>query len=110
MVVLISASLDVYLKPWATQHGIDQVCATQLETRGPLLTGEIEGRNCRGREKVRRAKEVIGSRSFETISAYGDNDGDREMLDFASDPHKKPFRAPGYSIRKASTFTRLLML
>jgi phosphatidylglycerophosphatase C len=48
------------------------------------LTGRLEGRNCRGPEKVRRLKEAFGD-SFALSAAYGDTDGDKEMLEAADE-------------------------
>ena len=55
------------------------------------LTGELDGANCRGPEKVRRLHEWLdtahGGRSAVEVVAYGDSPGDREMLADADEPH-----------------------
>lgn len=79
-VVMISASLHVYLDPLARRLGIDAVLATALEvsTEG-RLTGRLEGANVRAAEKVRRLQEWLQGAICE-IWAYGDSAGDRELL------------------------------
>lgn len=37
-VVVVSASLDVYLRPWCNHHGVEVIC-TELEERNGILTG-----------------------------------------------------------------------
>ena len=82
--VIVSASLDVYLKPWATIHGIEHVLCTSLAIKdGGTLTGRLATANCYGAEKRRRLEEWLGVRSGYSIYAYGDSRGDRELLETA---------------------------
>lgn len=79
--VLISASLDIYLQPWARQAGFDHVIASQLETLGDgRITGNLLGANCFGAEKIRRLNNLMGDRDQYILYAYGDSRGDRELL------------------------------
>ncbi|MGH9095561.1 MAG: HAD-IB family hydrolase [Acidimicrobiales bacterium] len=84
--VLVSASLDLYLRPLATALRFDDIIATSMEV-GPdgHLTGRIDGANVRGPEKARRLRQVIGDAPVE-LWAYGDTVGDREMLAMADHP------------------------
>lgn len=82
--VIVSASLDVYLKPWAAIHGIDNVLCTSLSVKdGNTLTGKLATANCYGAEKRRRLEEWLGDRADYCIYAYGDSRGDRELLETA---------------------------
>ena len=81
-VVIVSASLDLYLAPWAAGRGLDCVCAT-LEERGGRLTGRYLGGDCSGREKARRIRRRYDLGRYETVYAYGDSGEDREMLELA---------------------------
>lgn len=82
--VIVSASLDVYLKPWAAIHGIETVISTLLETRDDgTVTGRLATANCYGAEKRRRLEEWLGDRSNFYIYAYGDSRGDLELLEMA---------------------------
>jgi 3-phosphoshikimate 1-carboxyvinyltransferase len=88
VVVLTSASLASYVKPLAVLMEVEHVLCTELETDGPLLTGEIIGANCRGEEKVRRLKAWADSHGIASESpwltyAYGDSNGDMHMLKMA---------------------------
>ncbi len=87
-VIVVSASFCDYLKFWCEQQGIETI-STRLEEAGETLTGNFATPNCYGPEKVRRIKELINIEDYETIYAYGDSRGDREMLDIA---HEKGYR------------------
>ena len=86
--VVISASLELYVRPWAKSAGFDNVIATHLETREDgRITGKLFGENCFGIEKTRRLEAMLGARDGYTLYAYGDSRGDRELLscaDYAS--------------------------
>ena len=77
-VVMVSASLQDYLKVWAHTLGVPIVLATQVEVSAGLLTGAKMGPNCRGLEKLTRIKAHFGDAPL--VAAYGDSRGDREML------------------------------
>lgn len=79
--IVISASLDLYVQPWALKTGFDEVLASRLETLADgRITGNLAGGNCYGSEKVARLEELLGPRSGYTLYAYGDSRGDRELL------------------------------
>jgi len=60
-VVIVSASLDVYLAEVAERLGIGQVLCTSLEVDGlGCCTGELRGRNCRGAGKLERLRALGG--------------------------------------------------
>ena len=78
--VLVSASLHLYLDPIAELLGVDAVLATALEVDADgRCTGEIAGANVRGIEKVRRLDEWLAGREM-VVHAYGDSAGDDELL------------------------------
>ena len=87
-VVIVSASLDVYLGPWCERSGLDYI-GTRLEEQGGRLTGRyIEG-DCTGTEKVRRIRDRFDLARYEVVYGYGDSGEDREMLELA---HRKFYR------------------
>lgn len=88
--ILVSASVDLYLKPWVQQEGFDDLICSRLEldNRG-RVTGKLCGSNCRAAEKVRRLLEVLGPKEKYVLYAYGDSRGDAEMLAFADYPFLK---------------------
>lgn len=82
--ILISASPDLYLHPFAERLGIHDVLGSRLklDSQG-RITGKLEGKNCRGQEKVDRLKALLGSEKTYELYAYGDSPGDRELLNLA---------------------------
>jgi len=92
-IVIVSASLDVYLEPLAPLLGVDHVLCTQLGIGADgRLDGRLEGGNVRGPEKVRRVRDWLAGDAAE-LWAYGDSAGDRELLADADHPHKVGRRA-----------------
>lgn len=81
--VLVSASLSLYLEVWAKSMGFDAVLATDLEFRNGRFSGRLASRNCWGPEKVRRLHEWFGHSPSHPLYAYGDSLGDAEMLALA---------------------------
>jgi phosphatidylglycerophosphatase C len=90
-VVLVSASLEGYLIPWAASLGVDTVLATQVEVQGGTLTGAMGGPNCRCEQKVARIKAHFGTAPI--VAAYGDSRGDHEMLAASEHPGMLVFKA-----------------
>lgn len=84
-VIMVSASLEDYLVPWAQSLGIDAVIATKMEVLNNRLTGKMSGENCRAANKVKRIRELYPD--AEIIAAYGDSAGDKEMLAAAKTPN-----------------------
>jgi phosphatidylglycerophosphatase C len=82
-IVVVTASAEEWVKPFSNHNGIDLV-ATKLEMKNGFYTGKILGQNCRGEEKVRRISEKYDKSLFDTVLAYGDSSGDKEMLEFAT--------------------------
>jgi phosphatidylglycerophosphatase C len=86
-IVLVSASFLAYLGPMGEHLGVDAVLCTTFEVSADgSLTGRLVGGNCRGPEKVRRLREWLAGESVE-LWAYGDSNGDRELLAAADHPH-----------------------
>jgi phosphatidylglycerophosphatase C len=90
-VILVSASPELYLQPWARRNGIEEVLATRLEVEDGKIKGCLAGRNCYGPEKVERLKGLIGNPADYTIYAYGDSRGDAELLALADHPFFRQF-------------------
>jgi phosphatidylglycerophosphatase C len=82
-IVIVSATLDVYLEPLAPLLGVDRVLCTKLGVDADgRLDGTLEGGNVRGAGKVDRMRDWLGSDPVE-LWAYGDSAGDRELLGLA---------------------------
>lgn len=83
-VIIISASVENWIKPWAKKMGIDNVIATKIETdEKDMLTGRFLTKNCYGQEKVNRLLEIYPDRNNHIIIAYGDSRGDKELIEFS---------------------------
>lgn len=80
-VVVVSGSLDVYLRPWCAERGLAVIC-NALEAQDGRLTGRYLDGDC-GADKVRRIRARYDIGRYESIHAYGDSREDRGMLALA---------------------------
>lgn len=87
-VFVVSASAENWVKPWCDEHDVTLI-ATRLETLKGEITGNLDGYNCYGPEKVNRIKKHVKLEDYDSITAYGDSAGDKEMLSLA---HSKFYR------------------
>ncbi|OIQ20607.1 MAG: hypothetical protein BM556_01330 [Bacteriovorax sp. MedPE-SWde] len=81
-VIIVSASLDIYLKDWCSRNGLELICA-ELEVRDGLLTGKYLRGDCSGKAKADKVNDYCDLSQFNKIYAYGDTLEDRELLDLA---------------------------
>lgn len=84
-VVVVSASAEDWIRPWAEPLGVE-VLATRLARANGCLTGDLEGPNCRGAEKVERIRALLEPTAYRPVHAYGDSAGDHAMLALADYP------------------------
>ena len=91
-VTICSASPELVLAPFARKLGIGLI-GTQLASVDGVLTGEIDGTNCRCEQKVIRLEAHYGPLSQYTLRAWGDTRGDEQMLGAAHEPHWREFHA-----------------
>ena len=80
-VVLVSASLDVYLQPWCERHGLELIC-NRLEARDGVLTGRYRDGDC-GPHKARLIRARYDVDAYPQVHAYGDSREDLDMLALA---------------------------
>ncbi len=90
-VIVISASVSDWIRPWAERLGIE-LLASELARDNGRITGELAGENCRGEEKVRRLCSLLDPAEYQPIYAYGDTDGDTAMLALADHPTYRGLR------------------
>tara|TARA_B100001094_G_C17916954_1_gene664020 strand:+ start:22 stop:609 length:588 start_codon:yes stop_codon:yes gene_type:complete len=90
VIVIVSASIDLWLKPWCEKNNIALI-STMLEIKDKTITGKTFKKNCHGPEKVKRIRELYNLSDYKYIYAYGNSRGDHEMLDIADERHYKPF-------------------
>jgi len=90
--VIVTASPDLIVAPFARGLGADTLLGTRLQfDAGGRFTGRLEGANCRGEEKVRRLREVFGD-DVRLEAAYGDTGGDHAMLGLADEQGMRVFK------------------
>ena len=83
-VLIVSASIENWIIPWAERHNLNIVIATKIDiNHEDCLTGKFLTANCYGKEKVRRLIELYPQRNDYVLYAYGDSRGDKELLEFA---------------------------
>ena len=88
-ILIVSASLELYLQAIGAELAVDAVIATRLAVAPDgRLTGNYDGRNCRGPEKIARVRQWMADSSKHTgataitdvLWAYGNSKGDRLLL------------------------------
>lgn len=82
-VIVVTASCEEWIRPWARQNGVDKILASKIQYKEGILTGKLEGKSCYGQTKVDRLREMFPDRHNYRIYAYGDSKGDKKMLEFA---------------------------
>ena len=83
-VIIVSASIANWIKPWGQKNGIEIILSTEVETDNTKrLTGKLRTRNCNGKEKVNRIAATFPNREEYYLIAYGNSRGDKEMIEFA---------------------------
>lgn len=92
-VVVVSASIDRWVRPFFSNMPQVEVTGTQMEVRNGKLTGRFLGENCYGPQKVEKLRALLGNRSHYHLTSFGDSRGDRELLAYADEQHYKPFRS-----------------
>ncbi|WP_340152591.1 HAD-IB family hydrolase [uncultured Marivirga sp.] len=81
-IVVVSASPMNWLKYWCEDINIDLI-GTKLEVYDNKLSGQIDGENCKGLQKVTQIKQKYDLSKYNMVYAYGDTNGDKEMLELA---------------------------
>lgn len=84
--VIVTASMEDWIKPWAEKNDFELVLSTKPEVKEGLLTGDFANNNCFGEEKVKRLLEKYPNRKEYILYAYGDSDGDKALLEYADYP------------------------
>ena len=90
--VIVTASPDITVAPFARGLGADALIGTRLAfDNQDRVSGAFETPNCRGAEKVSRLRAAFGP-NVQIRAAYGDTSGDREMLAMAEMPGYRVFK------------------
>lgn len=86
IVIIVSASIANWIKPWASEMNIKAVLGTEIEIKNGIIEGSFRSKNCYGQEKVNRLLTKFPNRTEYTLYAYGDSAGDKELLAFSDHP------------------------
>lgn len=89
--VIVSASVENWISKFAKQQSLELI-ATKLQVKNGLITGKIEGKNCKGGQKVIRIKERWDLGSYQEIYVYADSPADKSMMALATRSFYQPFR------------------
>ena len=88
-VVIVSASIGDWIRPWAAVNAIDNVIATEAEIDlSNRLTGRFATKNCHGKEKAIRIQHQFPKIADYETWGYGDSSGDNEMLSLVNHPKR----------------------
>ncbi len=83
-VALVSASPEIWLRPFCVAENITLICTT-LDFEQGHFSGKLSSPNCNGLEKARRIKAAFELSGFDKIIAYGNSSGDAAMLALADE-------------------------
>lgn len=89
-IFIVSASPEIWIMPFANALGFEYI-ATRFEYKNNKFTGKFLGKNCNGKEKMKRIISEINDVSSYYIKAYGDTKGDLAMFEMADEPYFKFF-------------------
>ena len=90
--VIVTASPEIIIAPFARGLGADTLLGTRFEfDEAGRFTGRLDGANCRGEEKVCRLREIFGD-DVRLEAAYGDTGGDHAMLAIAEQQGMRVFK------------------
>ena len=90
--VIVSASINNWITPWALQNNIETVISTEIEVNASgLITGKFKTLNCVEQEKVNRFLEMFPDRADYKLIVYGDTEGDKALMGLADESYFKYF-------------------
>ena len=83
IVVVVSGSLDAYLRPWCDAHGLALICNRLAVVDGRCTGHYLHGD--RGEHKADDIRAAYDLSTFARVHAYGDSREDRPMLALAQE-------------------------
>jgi len=99
--ILATAAMDVIAEAFGRTLGFDEVICTRTDwTADNRVSGNFDGMNCYGEEKLRRVKMVLGNSAPPETLAYSDHITDLPLLLWAGsgvavNPHRALLDAAG---------------
>jgi phosphatidylglycerophosphatase C len=89
-IVIVSASFDFWIQPWCIQNGYSLI-SSKMKFENGFITSNLEGNNCKGREKLERVKSTFKLSEYDFIYAYGNDKSDKYILDIAHESYYNNF-------------------
>jgi HAD superfamily hydrolase (TIGR01490 family) len=90
-IYLISASPEFYVKEFYNIKEVDKIIGTRFHFSDGVFTRKMEGKNCKGDEKVRRLEEVLKTEKievdFKESYMFSDSLSDKPLLDLVGKPY-----------------------
>ncbi|RLZ12728.1 HAD-IB family phosphatase [Faecalibacter macacae] len=88
---IVSASLDIWLKPFADYYGMGLISTkAEFDDQG-FFTGKFASVNCNNQEKKNRIEKEIDLTLYDEVIAFGDTSGDKAMFEIATKSFFKHF-------------------
>ena len=90
-IYLISASPEFYINEFYNIKEVDKIIGTKFNFKNGIFIRKMEGKNCKGEEKVRRLKEVLKNEKievdFKQSYMFSDSLSDKPLLDLVGKPY-----------------------
>lgn len=90
-IYLISASPEFYIKEFYNIKEVDKIIGTKFRFNNGIFVRKMEGKNCKGKEKVRRLQEIIRNEhievNFKESYMFSDSLSDKPLLDLVGKPY-----------------------
>lgn len=85
IIVINSGGYEAYLKYFSSKYNIEYTFSTRFKYVNNIFSGEIEGNDCLGQDKVARMKEIdILEKGYKEIFVYSDSITDIPIFNIAS--------------------------
>ena len=99
LIYLISASPEFYLKELYAIKEVDLIIGTRFKFDNEKFIRKMDGKNCKGKEKVVRLKQVLKKENidvdFENSYMFSDSLSDKPLLDLVGKPYLINYRKKG---------------
>ena len=95
-IYLISASPEFYINEFYNIKEVDKIIGTRFNFKDGIFTRKMDGKNCKGEEKVRRLKEILKKEKievdFKASYMFSDSLSDKPLLDLVGKPYLINYR------------------
>ncbi|MDH4471755.1 MAG: HAD family hydrolase [Fluviicola sp.] len=89
--MVVSASCSEWLQPFCDSLQLELICtALEYDTAGKS-TGNIQGENVKGMEKIRALKQKVDLAEYDSVVAFGNSQEDRILADISQSYHHRFF-------------------